>query len=246
MKYTIFLPCLNEEDNLKRIPKELIDVLKKDNIKDYEILIIDDGSTDNSIAVAEMLMKKHKQIRLVKHGRNKGLGEAVKTGIAHAKGEFMIMLDSDFTLHPNQIKSFIDKYDKTKADCISGSPYLHKNGLKNLPIHRIFISKVVNMIYHYLLTKNITALTPIMRLYKTEQLRELGLRSSDYNICAEIIIKLILRKKKVVEIPVVLTTRTLGVSKINFKKEIKNHLKLIMSLIKYRILRMLGFKVLYK
>ena len=235
------MPAYNEEENIPRIKKELIDVVSP-YLKSYEILVIDDGSSDNTVDEVKKLQKRHKQIRLVKHSKNKGLGEALKTGIREAKGKYMIMLDSDFTLHPRQIKSLVEKREKTGADCVSGSPYLRKDGIKDFKIHRKILSKGINTIYRILLGKKISSLTPIFRLYKTSQLREIDLQSPDYISCAEILIKLILRKKKIVEVPVVLTVRELGESKIRFLREIKNHIFLIMKLFRYRFLCILGFK----
>ncbi|NTW88879.1 MAG: glycosyltransferase, partial [Desulfobulbaceae bacterium] len=75
---TIFIPIYNEEDNLYMVESELFPALK--DLKDaWEILIVDDGSTDTSSARLEALLKKHNSVRVIKHLHNKGLGEAVKT-----------------------------------------------------------------------------------------------------------------------------------------------------------------------
>ena len=241
MLLTIFLPCYNEEENIDRIPDELVNVVEK-FIKSYEILIVDDGSKDNSINEIKKLQKKYKKIRLIRHKRNLGLGKAIRTGIKFAKGDLMVMLDCDFTFHPEQIKGLLDKFNKADVDCVSGSPYLAKGSTKDFPFYRILLSRAINKIYSLLLGERITATTPIFRLYKTKQLRELGISSSGYVVCAELLIKLLLKKRKVVEVPVILTTRKLGQSKINYFKEIKNHLFLLASIIAWKISRFFGIK----
>ncbi len=222
MKLSIIIPAYNEEQNIPRLDSELIPFLKGD----YEILIVDDGSNDNTAEQVLKLKKKHKHIKLIKHPKNLGLGYAIRTGIKNAKGDIIITLDADFTFHPSQIPLLLEAYKQTKADCIIGSPLL-KSGYANVVKSRLFLSKAVNMLYQLLLGKRIKAVSTIFRLYRSSALKRLKLSSKGFTINAEILFKFIQEKKKILEIPAVLTKRKFGKSKIKTLTEIKNHLILL-------------------
>jgi hypothetical protein len=99
------------------------------------------------------------------------------------------------------------------------------------------MSGSVNMLYRLLLMSDITCVSGIFRLYKKAALDELTLESNNFEICAEIISKLILNKKTVKEIGVKLYVREFGESKLNVKKEIKNNLRILWKIAKARFLK---------
>ena len=229
---TVFLPAYNEEANVKRIERELLPVIKKLRYK-TEVLVVDDGSTDGTVQVVSRLLKKHKNIRLVRHPKNMGLGCAVRTGIRHARGELFVALDSDFTFHPRYIPRLIERFERGDVDCVAG----YYDTAKDVEFHRKLLSRGVNFLYSILLTNKVRSFSPIFKLYKTRQLRELGLHSKDYNINAEIIFGLIKKKRRIAEVPVGLTKRRYGVSKLDNMREMKNHLVLLSKIFLWRVFR---------
>jgi len=230
---TYLVPVFNEEENLLRIAPELLPVIKK--IGKFEILIVDDGSIDKSREIEDELSKKHKEIVVVKHKKNRGLGAAVRTGINHANGDLLIALDADFTFHPNEIPKLIEAHEKTNADCVIGSHFLKGGNFEKVLTHRVFLSKAVNKVYQILMGKKIASISSIFRLYRTDCLKKMPIVSTGFDINAEILFKLIKAKRKIIEVPATLTTRIHGESKINTAREIKNHIKLILKILYWRI-----------
>lgn len=235
---TVAIPACNEQDNIKRIEKELMPVLEK--LMKYEILIVDDGSTDSTAQEVRKLQRRYKSVRLVSHGRNLGLGCATRTAIRHACGNIMIFLDADFTFHPREIPKLLERYRKGDVDCVAGSQF--GEGGNTLPAKRLVLSKGVNVLYQLLLGKKLTSTSSIFRLYKTDQLRQLRLSGEQFSICAEILFKLMLDKRRVEEVPVLLTTRIYGESKIRNARETKNHLTLLSRIALWRFRHFLGAK----
>ncbi len=231
---TVSIACYNEAENIRRFGKELLPVLNGLRMP-YEVLLIDDGSKDSTLEEANKLAKKHKEIRVIQHPRNLGLGAGIKTGIKNAKGELFIPLDADLTFHPDQIPLLMERFNKGDADCIIGSHFEKGGKLEKVPLYRIVLSRGVNILYNILLGKRIKAISSIFRLYKTEQLRELKLKSNGFDLNAEILFNLLRRKRKVAEVPVTLTTRIYGVSKLNNFKEAKNHIKLLGRILWWKI-----------
>lgn len=231
-KLSVILPCFNEEENIKQIPIELLPVLK--GLKeDFEIIIIDDGSTDNS--VKEILKINEPSIKLIKHPKNLGLGSVIKTAIDNATGDLLVTLDADFTFSPKFIPLLFENMKKNQdIDFIIGSPSLGGYG-KDIGFFRLIASKLANKTYSFLLGRKNVSVTPIFRLYKTEQLKKLSLESKGFEVVAEILFKLVFSGRKFLEVPVPLARRIYGVSHLNYPKEIIRHFFLVLKIIKWKI-----------
>lgn len=230
MKLTVVLPCYNEEENIARIPEILVPELLKLGCN-YEIILVDDGSKDRSFEVASSL--NIPELRIMRHEKNKGIGAAIKTAIREATGDLMVTLDTDFTFHPKYIKDLIDRFKKGDIDFVIGSPRLASFGT-GIQKYRVFISIAANMVYSALLGKKVTAVSPIFRLYKTSQLKELQIETDGFDISVEILFRLILTGRKFAEVPTPLGLRQFGVSKLNYKKEIFRHLFLVRKIVSWR------------
>jgi len=231
---SIVIPAFNEEQNIPRIRTELIPVMERIKVA-YEILIVDDGSRDRTVQKVNELMKKSKRIRLLKHGINKGLGHAVRTGIVNAKGDAIVMLDADFTFHPREIPKLYDEYVKTGYDCIIGSHFGEGGKTEDIPIHRLILSRIVNLLYSLLLGQKISSISSIFRVYKASAVKKLKLESGGFDINAEILARMLQNKALVAEVPVTLTSRKFGTSKIKITKEMKSNFKLLWKILFWKI-----------
>jgi dolichol-phosphate mannosyltransferase len=145
-------------------------------------------------------------------------------------------MDADLTFRPVDIEKLVMKFRETNADCISGSPYLEKGLLEEVTPFRLLMSRTVNGMYRLLLGGGITCVSPIFRLYKRSVLMEMDITSKNFEINAEIISKLLITGKPVVEVPVPLLKRKYGESKINVRKEVKNYLLLLWRIFKTKYL----------
>ncbi|MAH43276.1 hypothetical protein CL614_06210 [archaeon] len=234
MKLTLLVPAYNEQENLKRFEKEVLpvmDMLEKKYSIVTELALVNDGSTDNSLDVMHELAKKDKRVDIISYLPNRGIGYALRTGIKELNSDFTVMLDSDLTFHPNDIPILMDVLGK--ADVILGSPFM-KGGTTQVPVHRKMLTSIVAFMYRIVLGKKVKAVTPIFKLYNTDDLKELELDSDGFTIFAEMLSKLIFKKKTIKEVPVSLTTRIHGESKLKFTKEIKNNLKMMCKMLKWR------------
>lgn len=103
---SLFLPAYNEADNIKKTVLDADKVLKKVARK-YEILVIDDGSKDNTGAIVKSLIKKNKNVRLITHKPNRGYGGAFKSGLYGARYQLVSFIDSDGQFDYSEITKFI-------------------------------------------------------------------------------------------------------------------------------------------
>jgi dolichol-phosphate mannosyltransferase len=233
---SIIIPLFNEAENARLYTERLFPVAGP-IIERYgetcEYVLVDDGSRDTTLDELNRLKELQKNVVVIPHGVNKGMGVAVRTGLAHSKGDLIIMMDSDLTYRPEDIEKLLAAYRETGADCISASPYRGKDLAEEISSpFRLFISKSVNFLYRVLLQDNLTCVSAIFRLYKKTALDDMALESDNFEICAEIISKLILNGRSVHEIGVKVYTREFGVSKLNVKKEVINNLRILFKIFK--------------
>lgn len=142
-RISVVIPVYNEAE---RIRNNLMEVKKTfDNFGcPYEIIAIDDGSSDNSYEVLRKIKNKVPNLIVKKNSQNFGKGRALKKAFKYVKGDLVVWLDADLDLHPFQIKTFYDIMMLDNADIVIGSK-LHPNSKLNYPFHR----KVISLGYYF-------------------------------------------------------------------------------------------------
>jgi dolichol-phosphate mannosyltransferase len=236
---SLIIPLYNEAENVIYYDRDLfpvIAVIAQRTGERFHYIFVDDGSQDDTVIRLRTITKNRPDVKIVLHGVNRGMGNAIRTGLAASNDELVITMDSDLTFRPQDVLLLVEKFHETHADCVSGSPYLQRGLLEEVTPLRLFLSASVNFLYRLLLGKTITSVSPIFRLYKRAELEKLSISSNNFEINAEIIAKLIIAKKTVVEVPVSLLRRKHGSSKINVRKEIKNNIIVLCKIFRTKYL----------
>ena len=114
---SIFFPFWNEEENIEKVVRNAIPVAEK-VAYEWEIIIVDDGSSDNTLKKAYELAKIHKNIRVVAHVPNRGYGAALREGFENAKYKYIVFTDGDNQFNFAEVSKFIDKIED--ADIVIG------------------------------------------------------------------------------------------------------------------------------
>lgn len=230
---TVVLPCHDEAGNIARYGADLFPALDALGVA-YEVVIVDDGSLDDTADRARALLLTRKDIRLVSLSPNRGMGGAIRAGIAEARGEWIATLDADLTFPPAALKDMLAAGVKAKADLVSGSPYLRKGDMAGVSWVRALPSLMVNALYRGLFGMRLTAYTPVMRLYRASFIKKLDITANGFEINAEVAARAMLDKRVVAEVPAPLHARTAGVSKLQRGRDLKRHLSLILRLLSGR------------
>ncbi|MEK7657224.1 MAG: glycosyltransferase family 2 protein [Elusimicrobiota bacterium] len=223
---TILLPCFNESLCLPRLEEELFAAL--DKIGEHEVLAVDDGSIDGTGELLQGMASRRPSLRVLIHSRNGGIGACIKTGLTEAHGEWLIPLDADLTFHPRHIASLLAAQRESGADCVCGSPFL--GGMADVPWPRRLPSLAMNALYRALFDAGLTSYTPMFRLYRVSALKSIPIRSDGFEVSAEILVLLRKAGFKAVDVPVPLTSRQAGESKLNRWREFQAHVRLVLSL----------------
>jgi glycosyltransferase involved in cell wall biosynthesis len=107
---TIAIPAYNEIDTLERAVLEALSVLPR-HTRDYEVLVVDDGSTDGTAALADRLAAAHPEVTVVHHARNHGFSGAMRTCLWKARGQFIMLAPADGQARLSDIEAFLDRID---------------------------------------------------------------------------------------------------------------------------------------
>lgn len=199
---SLVVPAYNEAAILERNLKTLCRYLK--SIEDefrWEIVLIDDGSTDETGALAESFAKTITNIRVLHHARNFGLGQALKTAFAHCQGDYIVTLDIDLSYSPDHIHRLLTQIRKSGAKVTVASPYMNGGKTSNVPWLRRKLSKWANRFLSLTAKGNVSTLTGMVRAYDASFLKSLNLKSVGMEINPEIVYKAMILRAQVEEVP---------------------------------------------
>ena len=157
-KISVVIPVYNEEEAIGKVIDDIKTTMDTTQYE-YEIIVVDDSSTDKT---AEIVMKK--DVKLIQHIENKGVGYARKTGILNANGNFVVMIDGDGTYPANSIPellSFLPKYDMAIG--------ARKTEAGTSPLFRKPAKWILRKIAEYITRKKIADLNSGLRVFKTEK-----------------------------------------------------------------------------
>ena len=210
MKKSIIVPVYNEEGNIG----ELIDKISLYISEHDEIIIVNDGSIDNTESEI-----KTRSCVLITLKKNMGKGFAMRAGIEKAKGDYIIFMGGDGQDDPREIDTLLQEVDKG-YDYVIGSRFLSKEVANNrysnkaiLPVNE-FGNKSITFIINIIFKKNITDSQSEFKCFTSEKLKELDLESDRFEIETELLIKSFRKKFKIKEVPVHRYERKHGISKL--------------------------------
>lgn len=199
---SIIMPAHNEEaiivQNLSIVCKYMRTL---ESEYDWEIIIVNDGSTDNTAKLADEYAAARDNIHVFHHKENRLLGSALKTGFKHCSGDYIVTLDLDLSYSPDHIERMLSAIIETEAQVVIASPYMKGGKVSNVPFLRKFLSRAVNIFLSLVVRKNIHTFTGMVRAYERNFIGYLNLKSRDFEINPEIIYKSLILRAKIVEIP---------------------------------------------
>lgn len=228
---SVVVPLLNEQDNIGPLYEQITQTLK--GKYNYEIIFIDDGSTDNSFNILADLQKADNRMRVICFRKNFGQTSALSAGFTHAKGKIIIALDADLQNDPADIPVMIDKLNEG-FDVVSGwRKKRHDNS-----ITRLLPSKIANWVISWITGVKLHDYGCTLKVYRREVLEETKLYGEMHRFIPALASW---SGAKIAEMPVNHRPRTAGQTKYGIGRT----LKVILDLITVKFLGSFSTKPIY-
>src|SRR4029077_5692514 len=173
-----------------------------------EIVIVDDGSSDGTGALAGELVRLHPQVRLVRHQRNAGKTAALKSGFALTAGEIVIVQDADLEYDPGEIYEIIRPILEGHADVVFGSRFLVRRAARVLYFYHYIANKLLTFLSNALTNLNMTDIETGYKAFRGEIIRNMLIVSSGFGFEVEVVAKIAKLKIAIYEVPISYYGRT--------------------------------------
>jgi len=153
---SVLVPCFNEAEILRETVAELTAYLdtgrwRKGPEGDWEILLVDDGSTDGSHSIMVDLAQRDGRVRYLSYRINAGQGQALQKGFAAAQGDWIFCVDADLDYGPEHIDRFLALAEESGAEIVIGSPYMRRGTTAGVPLARLWMSRLMNWYFRRVL-----------------------------------------------------------------------------------------------
>jgi glycosyltransferase involved in cell wall biosynthesis len=224
MRLSVIVPARNEAASLAEILRRV----RATGLAD-EIIVVDDGSTDASAAILRAMQEGMPALRISRHAVGRGKGAAVRTGLAVATGDLVLVQDADLEYDPADYPALLAPFARDGVQAVYGSRNLRPNPQSSFAFYwgGRLLSVVANVLYGSELTDEATG----YKVVRTAVLRKLELREDGFEFCPEVTGKLIRRGVRIHEVPISYRPRSWADGK---KIRWYHGLTAIWTLLKYR------------
>ncbi len=226
---SIVIPAYNEEDCIESTAHLISERLERDKI-DYEILVVNDNSKDNTEAVLQKINQENHRIRYINNYYPNGFGFAVRCGLENFSGDAVAVVMADNSDSPDNM---VDYYYKLQEgyDCVFGSRFIRGGKVIDYPIHKLFVNRLANLFIQVLFGLKFNDTTNAFKIYRKEVIEGISpLLSHHFNLTVEMPLKAIVRGYSYTTIPITWRNRTTGISKLKIKEMGSRYLFIVLSI----------------
>lgn len=226
-KISIIVPAYNEG---KTLPETIQMVEKADTLGlEKEIILVDDGSTDETKGILKKMENKHK---VIYHSKNQGKGAALRDGFDAATGDIILIQDADLENNPKEYPKLLKPILEGRADIVYGSRHLIEKQY-SIRYYRYYLgNKVTNWLLNILCGSHMTDFWTGYKVFKREILKDIKLESNRFDIEAELTVKFLNKNYKILEVPIDYFPRSIKEGK---KIKARDGLIAIWKIIKYKL-----------
>ncbi len=217
LKYTVLVPAYNESKNITPTLSDLAAALRLEGIP-FELLVVNDNSRDDTVAVVEALRGEIPEIRLVHNTPPGGLGRAIRCGLRHFEGDVLAVVMADSSDHPADVVACYRRIEEG-YDAVFGSRFRRGSRVTQYPPVKLYVNRIVNKMMQMLFLTPFNDLTNAFKVYRRHVIESISpLQSAHFNITIEMSLSCIIRRYKIVEIPISWSGRTWGQSNLRLRE----------------------------
>jgi dolichol-phosphate mannosyltransferase len=229
MKLSVVIPARDEEGSIEQTLGDVARALTSERIP-YEIVVVDDGSTDETAARVRDAMSVHSGVRLVSNNGPHGFGLAVRAGLAQASGDAIAVMMADGSDSPSDLVTYHRKIEEG-CDCAFGSRFIRGSKIVDYPVHKLAINRMANWFIRMLFAFRYNDITNAFKCYRRQALDGMQpLISPHFNLTVEMPLKAIVRGYSYAVVPISWTNRKSGISKLKIKEMGSRYLFIVLYL----------------
>jgi len=217
MKLSVVVPARDEEGSIQETIAQVATALEREQIP-FEIVVVDDGSSDRTAECVRDSMLRYLSVRLVTNSGRHGFGMAVRAGLAHATGDAIAVMMADGSDGPEDLVQYYRKVQEG-FDCAFGSRFIHGSRIVDYPVHKLAINRLANWFIRMLFRLRYNDITNAFKCYRREAIEGMQpLLSPHFNLTVEMPLKAIARGYSYAVVPISWTNRKSGISKLKIKE----------------------------
>ncbi len=228
-RLSVIIPFLNEAPTVGEVVRRIV----AENVAS-EIIAVDDGSNDGGHAVLEQLCASAgSRVKVLRHERNRGKGAAIRTGLAAATGDVILIQDADLEYNPEEFTALLAPFSDAAVKVVYGSRILRAGNARSSQAF-YWGGRYVSWLTNFLYRSDLTDVTTCYKAVRTDLLRSLQLREDGFEFCPELTARLLLSHTPIVEVPISYTPRSRAEGK---KIRARHGLRFTWLLIRMRFFR---------
>jgi glycosyltransferase involved in cell wall biosynthesis len=232
VKLSIVIPCYNEEKTLESCVDKVMAIT--DETLELELVIVDDCSKDASRAVAKALADRLPGLILLHHEKNMGKGAALRTGIAHASGDFVAIQDADLEYDPMDLKRLLVPLRNGDADVVLGSRFLSHGYHRVLYFWHSLGNRFLTLLSNMLTDLNLTDMETCYKVFRREVIQSIPIEENRFGFEPEVVAKIAHQRLRIYEMGISYRGRTYAEGK---KIGMKDGWRALYCILKYNLHR---------
>ncbi len=232
---SVIIPAYNESGNIADTILAIIEKLNNESIP-HEIVAVNDNSTDDTAQIIKNLQKNNNNIQLINRTPPGGFGRAIRTGLAHFSGDYVVIVMADLSDDPQDIIKYYHTLQQG-YDCVFGSRFVKGSIVKEYPFLKLFFNRLINKILQLLFATRHNDLTNAFKAYKVDVVRDImPLHAAHFNITIELSLSALIRNYKIAKVPISWYGRKWGQSKLKLRAMGRRYLATLIKIWFERIL----------
>ena len=236
---SVLIPAMNEEESLESTIFSISSALESNSIP-YEIIVINDNSTDKTADICNRLSIENKWLKSYHRLCEPGIGNALKLGLDNWSGDYLAIMMADASDDPFDLVNGYQSIVGTSTDCFFGSRWIKDSVVTDYPVPKLILNRLANFLICILFLYRYNDTTNAFKIYNRAAINlALPLHSSKFNFLVELPLKVIVRGSTYITGPISWKNRRAGVAKLKLREMSKHYLMVIFCILleKFRLIK---------